>query len=97
MLICIDTNSVLHDIRAMKKRNVTITLDDETARWARVEAARRDTSVSQLVGDMLHEHMERELAYESASRAYFSVHPQHLKTDGRYPSRDTLHERTSSE
>lgn len=96
MLTRIDTNFVLHDIRAMKKRNVTITLDDETARWARVEAARRDMSVSQLVGDMLHEHMELELAYESAFHAFASVNFRPLKKSGSYPSRDELHDRTSS-
>jgi len=96
LLTRIDTNFVLHEIRAMKKRNVTITLNDETARWARVEAARRDTSVSQLVGDLLHEHMERDLAYESAARTYASVRPQELKRDGKYPSRDELHDRPSS-
>ena len=91
----IDTNFVLHDIRAMKKRNVTITLDDETARWARVEAARRDMSVSQLVGELLRDHMELELAYEASLRTYARVRPQHLKKGGSYPSRDELHDRTS--
>lgn len=33
-------------------RNVTITVDDEVARWARVRAAEEDTSVSHLVGDL---------------------------------------------
>ena len=47
-------------------RNVTITLDDETAAWARIEAARRDTSVSRLVGEMLREKMARDNAYEIA-------------------------------
>ncbi|HET9672657.1 MAG TPA: hypothetical protein VFQ40_07390 [Actinomycetota bacterium] len=30
-------------------KNVTVTLDDETARWVRIEAARRDESVSSLL------------------------------------------------
>lgn len=33
-------------------KNVTITLDDEVARWARIRAAEQNTSVSRLVGDM---------------------------------------------
>ena len=33
--------------------NVTISLDEQTARWARLEAARRETSVSHLVGELL--------------------------------------------
>ena len=36
-----------------KLRNVTITLDEEVARWARVEAARQDTSVSQMIAGLL--------------------------------------------
>ncbi len=38
-------------------RNVTVTLEEEVAEWARIEAARRDTSVSRLLGALLKEHM----------------------------------------
>ncbi|MFY9841706.1 MAG: hypothetical protein WA718_06260 [Terriglobales bacterium] len=31
-------------------RNVTVTLEEDVARWARIEAARHDTSVSRLLG-----------------------------------------------
>ncbi len=34
-------------------RNVTITLEDEVARWVRVWAVEHDTSVSQFVGDLV--------------------------------------------
>jgi len=34
-------------------RNVTVTLEEEVAQWARMEAARRDTSVSRLLGEIL--------------------------------------------
>ena len=37
-------------------RNVTVTLEEDVARWARMEAARRDTSVSRLLGSLLKEH-----------------------------------------
>ena len=47
------TDFVLHCIRVMAKlRNVTVTLEEEVARWARLEAARNDTSVSRLLGDV---------------------------------------------
>jgi hypothetical protein len=36
-------------------RNVTVTLEEDVARWARIEAARRDTSVSRLLGALLKE------------------------------------------
>ena len=38
-------------------RNVTVTLEEEVARWARVEAARQDVSVSRLLGSLLKELM----------------------------------------
>ena len=34
-------------------RNITITLDENVARWAKIEAARRDTSVSRLLASIL--------------------------------------------
>ena len=36
-------------------RNVTVTLEEDVAQWARIEAARRDTSVSRLLGAILKE------------------------------------------
>lgn len=36
-----------------KLRNVKVVLDEEVARWARMEASRQDTSVSGLVGAIL--------------------------------------------
>ena len=36
-------------------RNVTVTLEEEVAQWARIEAARHDTSVSRLLGALLKE------------------------------------------
>lgn len=36
-------------------RNVTVTLEEDVAQWARIEAARRDTSVSRLLGALLKE------------------------------------------
>jgi hypothetical protein len=38
-------------------RNVTVTLEEDVAQWVRIEAARRDTSVSRLLGELLKEHM----------------------------------------
>ncbi len=75
-------------------RNVTITLDDETARWARIEAARNDTSVSKLVGVMLREHMNQRNEYERAMRSYLARGPVPMGTPGqRLPTRDELYER----
>lgn len=74
-------------------KNVTITLDDQVARWVRVLAARRETSVSRLVGDLLREEMARDQAYDAAMQQYLSRAPAVLRRTAGYPSRDELHER----
>lgn len=73
-------------------RNVTVTLEEEVARWARVYAARRDTSVSRLLAEILKERMLEEDDYERAMRRALARKP-FLKTNGRYPSREELHGR----
>jgi hypothetical protein len=50
-------------------RNVTVTLEEDVARWARIEAAKRDTSVSRLLGELLKERMEKLSAQRSAADA----------------------------
>lgn len=74
-------------------RNVTLTLDEETAQWARIEAARRDMSVSRLLRELLQEHMRSQKAYDRAMRRYLSRPLSPLKRDGAYPSREELHDR----
>lgn len=49
-------------------KNVTVTMEDSVADWARMEAARRNTSVSRLVGELLAEKMRHDDAYERAMR-----------------------------
>ncbi len=76
------------------KRNVTITLDEATARWARVEAARRDTSLSEFIASVLREEMREEEKYVRAMEDYLMRAAVPLKRRGRYPRRQSLHERT---
>ena len=74
-------------------RNVTITLDEEVARWARVWAAEHDTSVSRMIGELVRERMRREKSYESSKLRFLRRKPKPLKRRGaKYPSRDSLHE-----
>ena len=51
-------------------KNLTITVEDSVLEWARVEAARRGTSVSRMVGDFMAEMQRREDAYERAYLAW---------------------------
>jgi hypothetical protein len=73
-------------------RNITITLEENLARWARIEAARRDTSVSRFLAEILKERMMQKNDYESAKRRALARKP-FLKTDGRYLSREQAHDR----
>jgi hypothetical protein len=75
-------------------KNVTITLDEKTAAWARVYAARHNTSVSRLVGEMLQRRMHEAREYDEAMRRFLAKPPVRLKRAGkRYPTRDELHDR----
>lgn len=77
-------------------KNVTITLDEETAAWARVHAARRNLSLSRFVGELLQKNMRESREYEEAMRRYLSRGPfKELKGPAeRYPTREELHDRS---
>lgn len=49
-------------------KNVTITMDDADAEWIRIEAAKRNSSVSRMLGELVAEMRRREDAYERAMR-----------------------------
>lgn len=75
-------------------RNITVTLDDEVARWVRVWAAKHDTSVSRMLGEYLTERMRTESGYEAAMNGYLAGKPRRLrKQPTPYPNRGSLHER----
>jgi plasmid stability protein len=74
-------------------KNVTITLDEEVLRWAKVWAARHDTSVSRMLGEELRRKMLSEKQYERARRRFLAKRPVLLKpANTPYPSRDSLYE-----
>ncbi|HEX8009380.1 MAG TPA: DUF6364 family protein [Casimicrobiaceae bacterium] len=78
----------------MDMKNVTITLDEKTAAWARVYAAKHNTSVSRLVGEMLQRRMGELHEYDQAMRRFLTRAPVRLNRGGkRYPRRDELHDR----
>jgi hypothetical protein len=75
-------------------KNVTITLDEATAAWVRVHAAQHNTSVSRLVGEMLHRQMQDSQKYTEAMHRFLTRKPVRLKRAGtRYATRDELHDR----
>jgi hypothetical protein len=73
-------------------RNVTVTLEEDVAQWARIEAARQDTSVSRLLGALLKERMSAQDGYENAMRRALGREP-FLRSDGRYLTREETHDR----
>lgn len=70
-------------------KNVTITMEDHVADWARMEAARRNSSVSRMVGEMLAEKMRRDDAYEQAMREALEFKP--IPFERPYLSRDEIY------
>ncbi len=87
-----DTDSVVHWSSVMK--NVTITLADDVAKWARVRAAEQDKSLSRFLAELLASEMSRATAYEEAMRSYLAQKPEKLRgKGGKYPRREDLYDR----
>jgi hypothetical protein len=82
----------------MANQNITLSLPEEDLRDARILAARRGTSVSQLLARLLRETVERETGYDAARERSLARLREgaDLGTRGRLKwSRDYLHERQS--
>ena len=75
-------------------KNVTVTMEDSVAEWARMEAARRNTSVSRLIGEMLAEKMRHDDAYERAMREALEF-KSIGSSDGRYLTRGEIYDRAA--
>lgn len=78
-------------------KNITITLDEEAARWARVRAAERNVSLSRFIGELVHDQMRHSLEYVEAMNGWRAEKPVRLKQDpgDRYLTRDEAHDRDS--
>jgi len=76
-------------------KNVTVTLSEKTAAWARIEAAKHDMSVSRYIGELLEERMGERRKYDEAMRRALSAKPLKLKEPGeRFPTREELYDRS---
>jgi len=76
-------------------KNVTITMEENVAEWARMEAARRNTSVSRLVGELVAEKMRHDDAYERAMQEALQFRSFGVST-GPYLTRDEIYDRGPS-
>lgn len=72
-------------------KNVTVTMEESVADWARMEAARRNTSVSRLVGELLAEKMRHDDAYERAMNEWLQRDLRFASDGSPYPKRDDIY------
>jgi hypothetical protein len=78
----------------MGATNITLRIDSDLARAAKVLAARRGTSVSRLVAEQLEVMVQRDRAYEAAKRRALGRLSRPVELRWEKPvSRDELHER----
>ena len=71
-------------------KNVTITVEDATLEWVRIEAAKRNTSVSRLVGEMLTDKMQHDDAYARAQRDWVADTSAFSSGGKPYPQREAM-------
>lgn len=75
-------------------KNITITMDGQTAAWARVQAAERNMSLSRYMGELVRDRMRHSREYQAAYRAFLAEKPLKLKGPAeRYPTREELYDR----
>ncbi len=75
------------------KRNLTVQLDDEVVRQAKIVAAKRGTSVSGLVTQELQRLVEADERYEDARRRAQRTLARTIPRGGRGWERQELHQR----
>ena len=75
------------------KQNLTLQLDRETIRKAKILAAKRGTSVSGFIASQIRESVQADDAYESARRTALELLEQGFHLGGGRVNREGLHER----
>jgi hypothetical protein len=74
-------------------KNITITVEEDVAHWARRKAADENTSVSKIVGQMLRDHMLRSADFSRAYEDWKSVPSIPGVIAGKRLTREEAHER----
>ena len=73
-------------------KNVTITLPDDLAQWAKVEAAKEGKSLSRHLADMLSANRDRRKSQAAAIKAWLDLPPLRLVNEnGKPPTRDEIY------
>jgi hypothetical protein len=76
-------------------KNVTVSLDETVARWARIKAAEQGKSLSRFLADLLEERMRHESGDHAAFlKTFRSIKPVRLREPGeKLPTRNELYDR----
>jgi hypothetical protein len=83
----------VEDVKVAVKQNLTVQLDRETVRKAKILAAQRGTSISGLVAAQIRDVVSSNDAYEAARRTALELLQQGFHLGGGRVNRDALHER----
>ena len=75
------------------RRNITLSIDEELLREAKVLAASKDTSVTGLLTDLLENHVRENTAYDQAMTRALERLERGFELNFTPGSRDDLHER----
>jgi hypothetical protein len=76
------------------KQNITLSLEKEIIRKGKVVAARKDTSISRMLSDLLNSMVENDDRYEAAKRSALQRLKKGVHLGGRITwKREDLHER----
>jgi negative regulator of replication initiation len=73
--------------------NVTLSLDDEVARWAQSRAKEIGKSLAQFLEQLLRDQAREDEVYKAAMERYFSLQPTRISETGEYPRREEIYDR----
>jgi hypothetical protein len=76
-------------------KNVTVTLEDELADWARVEAARAGLSLSRWLAGLIQSRRQGGMTQEDALKVFLASGTHDLGFYGKAPSHEEMNERES--
>jgi hypothetical protein len=76
------------------KQNVTLSIEKEIIKKGKIVAARKDTSISRMLADLLRSMVENEERYEAAKRSAFQLLKKGVHLGGKITwKREDLYER----
>ena len=68
--------------KTVRMKKITVTIDEETAHWARLEAARRGMSLSRFLREVLSSLRGEKSRYDAARRRYMRRGARPLRRSG---------------